>query len=196
MKPSVKNLFPNKALLIVSLAISVLVTFEPTKEGPLNDTMRGATAIVSEVNPSLDILTPRDGEEFEGAFLVAINDFDYRPDLATIPSTEFANGFQEVNRGHVHGWVFDEFGNQIRFYGAANTVFEDGVYIKPDSFAPGLYKAYFQLQYHDHTPVVQATAPAFPAIVSTVFEVTKGEDAGSNLPNCGCGKDICETFNR
>jgi hypothetical protein len=181
---------------IIALAISALAFLEPNREGPLHDSVRGATAVVSAINPSLEVLHPCDGEVFDGAFLVSINDFEYRPDLATVPSTQFANGFQERNRGHVHGWVFDETGRQIRFYGAAGTTFEDGIYIKPDSFSPGVYKAYFQLQNHDHTPVIQRNAPAFPAIVSTVFVVADGDDAGSNLPNCGCGKDVCETSNK
>ena len=129
------------------------------------------TPTISTVTPTLEIVTPLDGDPFVGQFEVSLTDFLYQPDAATNPRTEFANGKQTANAGHVHGWVFDADGNQIRFYGAGGASFVDGVYIKPDQFDPGTYKAYFQLQYDDHTPVIPAIAPDFPAIVSTVFTV-------------------------
>ena len=183
-----------KLAIFVSSVVSLLAVIEPTREGRFSDRLRGSTAIVSDPNPSITVLSPADGGEWDGTFLVAIEDFDYQPDLATNPVEAFANGYQERNRGHIHGWVFTEDGEQIRFYGAAGTTFENGVYIKPDDFPPGRYRAFFQLQNHDHSPVTQANAPAFPAIDAVIFEVIDGPsvDSGINVPNCGCGQTPCK----
>lgn len=187
-----------KLAIFVSSVVSLLAVIEPTREGRFSDRLRGNTAIVSDPNPSITVLSPSDGGEWGGEFLVGIEDFDYQPDLATNPMEAFANGYQERNRGHIHGWVFDENGEQIRFYGAAGTTFSDGVYIKPDDFPPGRYRAFFQLQNHDHTPVTQANAPAFPAIDAVVFDVLDGPsvDSGINVPNCGCGQTPCQGVRR
>jgi hypothetical protein len=185
-----------KYLLAASMLAAGFVLamqFEPTREGKLHDSIRGRSIIKSAVLPSLEVVSPV--EDWEGRFIVRLNDFDYRPDLATNPVQAFANGFQEINRGHIHGWVFDSDSNLVRFYGAAGTQFDDPFYIKPDEFPPGRYTAYFQLQNHDHTPVIPALAPQFPPIASVSFWVTESESGAgvSNVPNCGCGKTVCET---
>ena len=179
--------------IFVSSTISLLSVIEPAREGRFSDRLRGSTTIVSDPNPSITVLSPADSGVWSGEFIVGISEFDYQPDLATDPVNAFASGYQEKNRGHIHGWVFDESGNQVRFYGAAGTTFENGLYIKPDEFPPGRYRAFFQLQNHDHTPLVQASAPAFPAIDAIVFDVEEGPsvDPGLNVPNCGCGQTPC-----
>jgi hypothetical protein len=122
-------------------------------------------------NPGIQVLSPAPSGLFEGAFRVAITNFDYVPELATNAREEFANGFVEPGRGHVHGWIFDSRGEQVRFYGAGGSEYVGNVYIKTDDFEPGSYTAYFALQNHDHTPTIQASAPAFPPIASVAFMV-------------------------
>lgn len=60
----------------------------------------------------------------------------------------------------------------FRFYGATSLT-QVGInqFVLGDEFPPGVYKAYFQLQYNDHTPMLQATAPALPSIDTTIFWV-------------------------
>jgi len=180
-------------LTTITTGLVLALQLEPNREGIIHNSVRGRTMIKSEVLPKLTILSPQ--ENWTGQFIVKIDNFDYQPNLATNPISSFANGFQEVNRGHVHGWVFNSEGIQVRFYGAAGTTYEKPLYIKPDEFPPGVYTAYFQLQNHDHTPVIPALAPQFPAIASVKFIVTE-EQSGIgivNVPNCGCGKLICES---
>lgn len=184
-----------RTAVLVALALAAVKQIEPGREGRFHDRIRGETAIVSDENPAITVLSPLDGDLFDGAFVVGFTAWDYRPDDATNPVTEFANGKQRRNSGHVHGWVFDERGEQIRFYGAAGASFENDLYQKPDAFPPGEYKAYFALQYDDHTPAIQARAPDFPAIacVSFVVDELGGSETEDrvNVPNCGCGQTPC-----
>lgn len=170
-----RNLLTTLALSLLSAAISFAVALEPWRQGPIHNRMRQASQIVHGPNPAIEIIEPAPYSEFTGEFVLAFDNWDYRPERATNPQTQFANGFQERNTGHVHGWVFDEFGNQIRFYGAAGTIFDGTFYIKPDDFPPGSYIAYFQLQNHDHTPAIQVNAAAFPSMQAVTFFV-EGDD--------------------
>jgi len=160
------------------LAVALVVLVACTSGSPgtvgLVEPVTGIPDCVTGIplsNPGIRVLSPSNGGLFDGSFRVAISNFDYQPELATNPREQFANGFVEPGRGHIHGWVFDSQGSQIRFYGAGGADFVDDVYIKPDSFEAGSYTAYFALQNHDHTPSVQSTAPAFPAIGSVAFVV-------------------------
>lgn len=147
-------------------------------------------------NPRLQVYWPLPNAEHNGLFVVIVENFTYKPELATDPVTEFAIG-QDSRRkplvsgeGHVHGWVFrrELFGDiersdgdfptpqdYVRFYGAGGADFyafgTNGYYVKFDALPPGEYRAYFQLQQNDHTAALQATAPAFPAIASVDFYV-------------------------
>jgi hypothetical protein len=149
-------------------------------------------------NPTVEIIEPRNGGGFRGRFVVKVENFSYRPELATNAATEFNIGVDsagnplEQNDGHLHGWVFetDKFGNMLRydqgrplpfsylrFYGAggASVVgdYDKFLYSREDKFPPGRYKAIFQLQQNDHTAALQATAPAFPAIGIVDFKVSR-----------------------
>jgi hypothetical protein len=159
------------ALALLGSSLALAVALEPWREGPVHNRMRGESQMVHNPNPSLDIISPLPYGAWDGEFVVTFNNWDYVPEIATNPATQFANGFQEQGRGHAHGWVFDSFGRQIRFYGAAGTTFDGTFYIKPDEFPPGEYIAYFQLQNHDHTPAIQQTAAAFPSMKSVSFFV-------------------------
>jgi len=147
--------------------------YEPSKEGEISNKMRGASQMVHGPNPGIVVHSPANLGEWDGEFVLSFKNWDYQPDRATNPVMAFANGFQEKNTGHVHGWVFNEAGEQVRFYGAAGAEFDGTFYVKPDGFAPGEYTAYFQLQNHDHTPAIQANAPAFPSIRAVTFIVSE-----------------------
>ena len=185
-----------RATVFTMLVLGLLVVVEPAREGDVNDNLRQMTQIIHPNNPAINVECPENLGKWEGEFRLTFESFDYQPDLAANPMQEFANGFQEVNRGHVHGWVFNEQGEQIRFYGAAGTTFDGTTYIKPDTFDPGKYVAYFQLQNHDHTPTIQSNAPAFPSIKTVNFYVEDEGQEGNppNVPNCGCGEQTCITF--
>jgi hypothetical protein len=159
------------ALGLVGSLASLLPVIEPLREGQVSNRMRDLSQIKHAPNPGIEIVEPGPYEPWGGEFVLTFNNWDYKPERATNPVTQFANGFQELNTGHVHGWVFNEFGQQVRFYGAAGTTFDGIFYIKPDDFPPGQYIAYFQLQNHDHTPAIQENAPAFPSIQSVSFFV-------------------------
>ncbi len=160
---------------VLRVAFRKIAKEEPMREGPLHDATRGSVALVhGPDNPGLSVVEPAEMGEFDGLFEVEMYNWIPRPNLATNPIEEFANGFQERNTGHVHGWVFNQASEQVRFYGAGSLVFHpvgDRFYVE-DSFPPGVYKAYFQLQNHDHTPPIQARAPDFPAITSVTFIVS------------------------
>lgn len=148
-------------------------------------------------NPAVEVVEPKNNGIYRGRFLVKINNFNYRPELATNPVLSFAIGQDSKgnplyqNEGHVHGWVFavDNKGKVIRedtgrptpqsylrFYGAGGALTEgdynEMYYIKSDDLSDlpaGKYRAFFQLQQNDHTASLQATAPAFPAIAVVDF---------------------------
>ena len=162
-------------------AFRTMVELEPTREGPLHDLVRGASVIKHTPNPAVQFVVPLDLEEFPvpGYLAVDIQNWSVHPEDATPPATHFANGHQQRNTGHTHVWIFDlDTGALVRFTGA------DGLLYNPDSgryesalftLAPGTYKAFVQLQNHDHTPAVQATAPLFPGIDSVIFVVPEPE---------------------
>jgi hypothetical protein len=152
--------------------------------------MRASSQIIHAPNPGIEIIEPQPYEPWNGEFVLTFDNWDYQPERATNPQTQFANGFQEMNTGHVHGWVFNEFGQQIRFYGAAGTTFDGTFYIKPDEFPPGQYIAYFQLQNHDHTPAIQVNAAAFPSMQSISFFVPQGDEP--YFPSVNLEEPTCE----
>lgn len=146
--------------------LSVQPTTEPVAEEP------NCNRVISGVSPVIEIISPVDNGEFEGQFAIRLTDFAYKPGEATDASTEFAIGKQEVNAGHFHGWVFNRDTNErVKFYGASGYMFEDGLYVRPETLEPGNYKAYFQLQNHDHTGVTPARAPDLPGIATVLFTV-------------------------
>jgi len=128
-----------------------------------------------------------------------MRNIEYIPELATNPATQFAIGFDAIgdklrpSEGHIHGWLFavDRNGmlvredgpvprpvSYLRFYGAGGAEYygtkERGFYVKSDNLRNlrrGRYRIYFQAQHHDHTALIQATAPAFPPIASRDFFV-------------------------
>jgi len=179
------------AMAAIAAALFMAAQLEPNREGIIHDSVRGRTIIKSNKLPKIQIKSPL--KEWKGSFIVEIQEFDYRPDLATNPVAAFASGYQEANRGHIHGWVFNSNGEQIRFYGAAQSIYEKPFYVKPDKFPPGEYTVFFQLQNHDHTPIIPVAAPQFPAIASAQFTVTDEESGAGvvNVPNCGCGDQVC-----
>lgn len=144
---------------------------EPHREGPMHDALREKMVIIAEATPRIDIIEPQHGGEWTGQFTFTVSDFQYAPERATVPTTQFANGKQEQNIGHLHAWVFDESGKQVRFYGAPGLEENGGVFSRPDDFSPGVYTAYWQCQHHDHTPMVTRIAPEFPSIASVRFVV-------------------------
>lgn len=186
-----------RTAVLIALALAAVKQIEPAKEGRFHDRIRQETMIVSSETPAITVVSPLEGDLFEGEFVVGFTDWDYQPDDATDPVNAFANGKQRQNTGHVHGWVFNEYGDQVRFYGAAGSTYENDLYRKPDAFPPGIYKAYFALQYDDHTPAIQARAPDFPPIACVSFVVDEAEGAlvedRVNVPNCGCGMTPCQS---
>ena len=67
----------------------------------------------------------------------------------------------------MHVWIEDAEGNVVVFLGA-NTREEQFVTLEP-----GTYKAYAQLQNHDHTAQVQTAAPVRPAFDALSFTVVE-----------------------
>ena len=150
-------------------------------------------------NPEANVIWPPENGMYTGFFVVEIKNFNYLPELATNPVTQFDVGVDATgnpiirNEGHVHGWVFktNRWGEAIRndaqdrptpasyfrFYGAGGAEFvgdmNHGYYILFDPLPRGTYRAYFQLQANDHTGAKQITAPAFPGITSVDFWVWK-----------------------
>lgn len=147
-------------------------------------------------NPQANMVWPYPGGPQCDFFVVETKNFNYKPELATNPVTDFAVGVDvngdplPPNEGHLHGWVFqlDRWGRPIRgdgdfptpgsylrFYGAGGADFvgnsERGYYILQDRLPRGRYRAYFQLQKNDHTALQQQTAPSLPGIVSVDFRV-------------------------
>jgi len=159
-------------LALLSLVIGAMELLEPSREGEISDKMRGASQIIHGPNPGIVVHSPANLGDREGGFVLSFKNWDYQPSRATNPVAAFANGFQERNTGHVHGWIFNEAGEQVRFYGAAGAEFDGTFFVRPDEFAPGEYTAYFLLQNHDHTPAIQANASAFPAIRAVTFSVS------------------------
>jgi len=149
---------------LIVVTIPTITAFEPTKEGPGSRAMRGAAQLKHPLAPGIKITS---GTVFDGAFTIELANWSFRPDKATNPRDNFADGTQEQNEGHLHGWVFNEAGEQIRFYGA--TAFLDGT--QTDTFEPGRYRLFVQLQNHDHTPTIPPMAPDFPAVDAIEFDV-------------------------
>ena len=150
--------------LLIVLVIPSVATFEPTKEGPGSKAMRGAAQLKHPLEPGIKITS---GKVFDGAFTVELTNWDFRPDKAVPASTNFADGTQNENEGHVHGWVFNEAGEQIRFYGGSS--FPGG--IQTDTFEPGSYRLFVQCQNHDHTPTIGPSARSFPSVDAIEFDV-------------------------
>lgn len=157
--------------LFLALPLAWMAAIEPYREGPLHDRLRGKTVILADTTPYIDIIEPQDGGEWAGQFRFTVSNFQYAPERATNPVAAFANGKQEQNIGHLHAWVFDEQGEQVRFYGAPGLIQDDDVFSRADDFPPGVYRAYWQCQHHDHTPMVTHVAPEFPSIASVTFVV-------------------------
>lgn len=165
-----------KTTAVLSLLATVVTLsgkLEPMREGPIHDEMRRVSTIVNPLNPGIEIIHPLDGEEFGGILEIIMHNWEYVPELA-LPGSRFAEGYREHQRGHNHVWIFDTLtGEQVRFLGAGGWIeTPDGTHVRPLDLEPGMYKAYFQLQNHDHTPAIQSAAPSFPAMASTIFTVT------------------------
>jgi hypothetical protein len=167
------------AMRLLENAFATMAGLEPLRDGPLHAYARGMSVIRHNPSPTVQFVEPLDGGEFQGYVAVEINNWLVDPSKATNAATQFANGTQEPHVGHTHVWIFDqETGARVRFTGA------NGLLLNPDTglhesadftLPPGVYKAYVQLQNHDHTAAIPATAPSFPGIDAVVFTVPESE---------------------
>ena len=170
----------DKAWKALEKALDLIVQIEPDQEGALHDEMRGAGAIIHDPSPTVVFVDPLDGDDLtEGepiVLTVDIANWIVDPSKATNAATEFAIGKQEHNTGHTHVWIYNmDTGARVRFTGA-NGLLPTGVgglhTSAPFTLPVGRYKAYVQLQNHDHTAAYPATAPTLPGIDSLIFTVS------------------------
>ena len=164
--------------------------FDPTGNDPLAQETRATFLVKSFVAPSVIVEAPLDGTSFAEnepvTFDLQLVNWSWRPDLATNAGTEYANGDNIPNIGHLHGWVYDLVtGERVRFYGANlnRAVTYDpntGSLSFTDTYPPGIYKMYFQAQNNDHTAQAVPAAPNLPAIDTVVFSV--GDVTIDDLP--------------
>ncbi len=166
----------NSARQLLVNAFKTMAQLEPEREGPLHDYVRGNSVLKHTPSPTVRFVMPLDGEEFPGFLAADIINWEVDPSKATSAATQFANGYQERNIGHSHIWVFNmESGQQVRFTGANSLLYDtnSGHYVSQTfTLPPGTYKAFVQLQNHDHTAAIPATAPTFPGIDSVIFTVS------------------------
>ncbi len=183
---------PRAAEQLLRNALRHIVELEPDREGPLHDTMRGAGALVNTPNPAVRFVMPADGEEFPGFLAVEIDNWEVDPSKATNGAREFVIGYQERGIGHTHVWVFrnPSLPNDapVRFTGANGLLLDpvSGLYMsQPFTLPPGEYKAFVQLQNHDHAGALPASAPSFPGVDSVIFTVpgAPGGGGGENPPH-------------
>ena len=158
-------------------AIRQLTTYEPTKEGPGFAAVRGASVLPNPANPGVKFQYPVDGQSvpFGFVFEMRLQNWDFRPDLATNPLTNFADGTKELQTGHLHVWIYNyDTGEQVGFLGAGSNYVRVGlgqVNTAQQKLPPGRYKAYVVLQDHDHMVPTQTRAPARPGFDAVVFTV-------------------------
>ncbi len=165
----------NSAFTLLANAFKTMVKLEPLREGPLHDSVRGQGVITHGPSPTVKFVEPPDGGAFQGYVAVNVTNWVVDPSKAVSAGTQFANGHQERNTGHTHVWIYDlATGAQVRFTGAAGLLYnastgrhESALFSLP----PGWYKAYVQLQNHDHTAAIPASAPTLPGIDTVVFHV-------------------------
>ncbi|QDU92970.1 hypothetical protein [Lignipirellula cremea] len=156
--------------------------FDPTGNTALAQEVR-ATFIVKSILPvAIVAQAPVDGQNFpEGAavtFHLQLENWLWDPSRATSAGSAYANGNNEPNIGHLHGWLYElTSGDLVRFYGANlnGAVTYDAVtgdlFFTQNGLEPGVYKMYFQAQNNDHTAQAVPAAPNLPAMETVVFTV-------------------------
>lgn len=144
-----------------------MTVVEPLRQGPWYTDVRGRTVLIETVNPSISVAYPKDSELFIGDFFLDVQNWTVTPKASLF---KYANGNQIRNSGYVTGWVYDSFGNQIRYYENV-AVLEGGIVTISDEFPDGFYKAYFQLRRADGTPVIAQSSSDMTGFCSTVFSV-------------------------
>jgi hypothetical protein len=155
-------------------AFQAMGELEPFREGPLHTFVRGRSVLKHNPSPTVRFVNPLAGGIFQGRLVADIANWEVNPSKAVSAGTQFANGYQEQNTGHTHVWVFDDLGGQVRFTGASGLLRNAGTGLyesAPFSLLAGVYKACVQLQNHDHTAAIPATAPSFPGIDCVTFRV-------------------------
>ena len=154
-----------------------LPLFEANRIGPTYAAIRGASVLVHSPNPAVRFKHPVDGQTVSNRFIfeMGLENWIFRPDKATNPLTNFADGTKELNTGHLHVWIYNyDTGQQVGFLGAGSNYVKVGinqVNTTQQTLPPGRYKAYVVLQDHDHMVPTQSTAPLLPGIDTVVFTV-------------------------
>ena len=159
---------------VQALVLRLLSRLDVTDNCEFSQQVRELSNVKSEVAPRIDIVSPAPGEQFSLSeyvdgipVILALTEWDFRPDLAVNAGTQFANGNRVPNQGHLHVWIEDEAGNVAVFLGA-NAREEQFVTLEP-----GTYKLYAQLQNNDHTAQIQPAAPVRPAFDAVSLTVTE-----------------------
>ena len=160
-------------------AVAALITLfsymqvaTPYRVGGLYTAVRSKSVLVEKaaLNPTLTVAYPRDDDLFAGSFWLTTTNWTIVPKARI-----YANGKQNVRQGHVVGWVFDFWGNQIRHYTDV-IVLPNGTLQIDDTFPDGTYKAYFQLKRTDGTPVIHAASNMMGSFATTRFVVGVHDD--------------------
>ena len=154
-----------------------VLLYEPDRIGPVHNKIRGSSDITNPANPAVKITYPSDGETVPTLFSmqIALENWQFAPDRAVNPQTNYADGTRERQIGHTHVWFFNyDTGEQVLFLGAGSNFAKlgaTGLITGQLNLPPGRYKAYISLQNHDHTVANQASAAALPPADAVAFIV-------------------------